>query len=273
MHTYIRNIMRRCTVKSRLYRIAYSDAIDSCRTIPHGLRIAIAADLHSRDGSAAIAEIAGFSPDLILAPGDIMNGTDKYAVDASFNQNGFTFLKKCRGIAPVFYSLGNHERGMTEENSSILSSCGIELLSDRITVYSGIIIAGLSSGYKNGIAKRRVTPEPDLRLIDELRNTSGFRILLSHHPEYYRKYLSSDKGTEKADAAELVVSGHAHGGQWRLPFGPGIYAPGQGIFPKYTGGVHESKNGGRLVISRGMANTVIFPRLFNPCEIVFLEIK
>lgn len=255
-------------MRSVFYRISFSEAADCRKNIPHGLRAAVAADLHSHDGSAAIEKIAKYAPDLIFAPGDIMNGTDKYRVDAAFNINGFDFLKKCREIAPVFYSLGNHERGMTKENQSILSHYGIVLLDDQLTTYNGIVIAGLSSGYKNGIAKRKETPEPNLKLIEELRGTNGFRILLSHHPEYFDKYLSS----VGSNAAELVISGHAHGGQWRIPFGPGIYAPGQGIFPKYTGGIHESKTGSKLAVSRGMSNTVVFPRFFNPREIVFLEI-
>ena len=70
---------------------------------------------------------------------------------------------------------------------------------------------------------------------------------------------------------DLVLSGHAHGGQFRL-FGQGFFAPGQGWFPKYTSGIHHGKHG-RMIISKGMANTVKFaPRLFNPTEVVYIEV-
>ena len=93
-------------------------------------------------------------------------------------------------------------------------------------------------------------------------NTPGYHLLLCHHPEYFDRYL-------RDYPIDLTVSGHAHGGQWRV-FGRGVYAPDQGLFPKYTSGLHED----RLVISRGVANTVPFaPRLFNPCEVVTVEVN
>ena len=72
----------------------------------------------------------------------------------------------------------------------------------------------------------------------------------------------------KQQDIDLVVSGHAHGGQWRF-FGRGVFAPGQGLFPKYTAGVHDD----RLVISRGLKKTVMPPRIFNPLEIVVIDIE
>jgi len=87
------------------------------------------------------------------------------------------------------------------------------------------------------------------------------KILLSHHPEYYAQYI-------KATKIDLTVSGHAHGGQWRF-FGQGIFAPGQGFFPKYTAGVHDD----RLIISRGLGNPHPIPRFNNPPELVIVEIE
>ena len=70
---------------------------------------------------------------------------------------------------------------------------------------------------------------------------------------------------------DLVLSGHAHGGQFRL-FGQGIFSPGQGWFPEYTSGIHKGENG-RMIVSKGLANTAhMVPRLFNPTEIVYIEI-
>ncbi len=92
---------------------------------------------------------------------------------------------------------------------------------------------------------------------------SGFKILLSHHPEYWEKYI-------RGKNIDLTVSGHAHGGQWCF-LGRGVYAPGQGLMPKYTHGIY--KNAGEvLAVSRGMTNTVPIPRFGNPCEIVFINL-
>ena len=84
---------------------------------------------------------------------------------------------------------------------------------------------------------------------------------MCHHPEYYEWYPI-------IKSADLVLSGHAHGGQWRF-FGRGVYAPGQGLWPKYTKGVYD----GRLVVSAGCSNsTTPVPRLFNPSEVVFVSL-
>ena len=108
---------------------------------------------------------------------------------------------------------------------------------------------------------------PDLvplyKLSDEMEKLPGFRILLSHHPEYHPRYLADRQ-------IHLTVSGHAHGGQWRIG-SRGVYAPGQGLFPKYVGGLYPIGNG-TLCVSRGMRNTVRIPRFFNPCEIVILDL-
>lgn len=227
-----------------------------------GTTIAVVADLHSRDGRFAARLIAENKPNLICAPGDILQATDKYSVRECFNENGFAFLTECRKIAPVFYSMGNHERGMTPENRAVLEGAGICLLDDDFTTWGSFVIGGLSSGYKSGVSKQRETPPPNVDFLRNFAKLRGYRILLCHHPEYWRKYV---RDTD----IELTVSGHAHGGQWQIPFtNRGIYAPGQHIFPKYTSGVYEN----RLAVSRGMANTVPVPRFFNPCEILILEL-
>ena len=137
------------------------------------------------------------------------------------------------------------------------------------------VIGGLTSGYvmrqrKTSLSKERKTV--DSRSADHDAATSwlsdfaaqpGFKILLSHHPEYY-PFIPS--------GVSLVVSGHAHGGQWRFydPFRRiwcGVLAPGQGWFPKWTRGVYD----GRLVVSAGLSNTTWIPRINNPTEIVYIE--
>ena len=90
----------------------------------------------------------------------------------------------------------------------------------------------------------------------------GYKILLCHYPHYYERCL-------KDVPVDLVLSGHAHGGQWRI-FGRGVYAPHQGLFPKYTSGIHS----GNHIISRGVVNNAKpIPRFFNPCEVIEIKIK
>ena len=111
------------------------------------------------------------------------------------------------------------------------------------------------------LKKRQV---PQLDWLDEFEQQEGFRLLLCHHPEYYPLYLRERK-------IGLIFSGHCHGGQWRF-YSPihgetrGVFAPGQGLFPKLTSGIHD----GKLVISRGLCNTSFIPRINNPTEIVYI---
>jgi predicted MPP superfamily phosphohydrolase len=100
-----------------------------------------------------------------------------------------------------------------------------------------------------------------LDMFEGFPSSEKFSILLCHHPEYYPKYLK-DKNID------LILSGHAHGGQIRL-FGRGLFAPGQGILPKYDGGAFDN----RLVVGRGLANTAFVPRFFNRREIVCVDIE
>ena len=109
--------------------------------------------------------------------------------------------------------------------------------------------------------------EQDYAWLDTFVQVPRYRILLSHHPEYWclKEPMLSKRNID------LVLSGHAHGGQFRM-FGQGFFAPGQGWFPKYTSGIHQGKHG-RMIISKGMANTVKFaPRFFNPTEVVYIEV-
>ena len=189
-------------------------------------------------------------PSHILAPGDIFERLDGSLDD--INENGFILLREAARIAPTFYSIGNHEIGgtrswalgfglrmperaeMSEKNRERILSCGVHFLDDSYEMFDGIAFGGLSTGILNeGRA-------PSLSWLDKFCALDVPKVLLCHHPEYYGKYLSEYD-------IDLVVSGHAHGGQWRF-FGRGVFAPGQGLFPKYTSGVYDNK----LIVSRGM---------------------
>ena len=103
---------------------------------------------------------------------------------------------------------------------------------------------------------RQVQREAQARQLVLPLPEADYIILLSHHPEYFQRL---PKGIH------LVLSGHAHGGQWRL-FGRGLYAPNQGWLPRYTKGIYEK----RMIVSAGLTNTAHVPRLFNPTEVIYV---
>ena len=220
------------------------------------LRLAVVADLHSTPFLGVLEELKRIAPDAVLCPGDTLHraGTD---------EDGLDFLFEASRLFPTFCSLGNHEVKHGTGVREAMKNSGAVLLDNAWTEFMGIAIGGLSTGYREGIKQGRLkkTPRPELERLDGFFRQNCFKLLLSHHPEYFRPYL-------RDLPIDVIISGHAHGGQWRI-FGQGIFAPGQGIFPKYTAGVHEN----RLVISRGLGNHTIIPRIFNRPEIVVLTLK
>lgn len=234
------------------------------------IRICAVSDTHNRASTELVEKIRSLSPNIILCVGDILERLDGYR-DGD-NKNGITFLSELSKIAKVYYSFGNHElysgssdrriygetgRTVTKDNLDSIYSTGVVLLDNECAVHDGFCICGLSSGL---VSDRQNVP--DLKALDKFAGMSGYKILMSHHPEYYDPYI-------KGKDIDLTISGHAHGGQWRL-FGRGLYAPQQGIFPKYTKGLHD----GRFIVSCGAANSVYpIPRLFNPCEVILINIS
>ena len=230
------------------------------------LRIAVASDLHGCKHNGIVNAIAAQSPDLILIPGDLMDDENLRTPTHS----GYDFLASCAKIAPTFYSLGNHElacyhRGNPwrhptpivpdDDIRARIAATGATLLDNESVLYNGLRICGLSSGI-NGKENH-----PNAKALQSFSAAEEYRILLCHHPEYFMPYI---KDTD----IELTLCGHAHGGHWRF-FGHGVYAPGQGLFPKYTSGVLEN----RCVISRGLSNHTRIPRICNPTELIIIEIK
>ncbi len=240
------------------------------------LRLALVSDLHDRPIDAIKAALAAASPDIIAVVGDLTSRIDCTEGQIPESDNGkpvshsgaFELLKYCSSLAPTYYSFGNHElcghryrenigRRCHPENLKLIRESGAVLLDDRfVDTEQGMRIGGLSSGHTN----RDLVPHTGW--LDGFCSTEGFKLLLCHHPEYYPKYLRERE-------LDLVLAGHAHGGQIRL-FGRGLFAPGQGVLPKYTAGVHD----GCLVIGTGLANTGgVIPRLFNRRELVVIEIN
>ncbi len=234
------------------------------------LRVAVVADFHDQKGQTVIEALRQGKPDIILVPGDVIHG--KGCTD-----NAFAFLRSAVTLAPVFCSIGNHEVRCGEEIVAQLAATGAQVLEDRYVHFGGLVIGGLTTGYSGCQQGRlRKTPEPQLAWLDDFCAQSGVKVLLSHHPEYYPRYLCER-------SVELVLSGHAHGGQWRL-LGQGLFAPGQGFFPRFTSGAYRGKRKVSapfvlsdteplMIVSRGLCNRSLVPRLNNPEELIFLNFE
>lgn len=227
-------------------------------TIPARLRrsltVAQVADLHDRPFEPVLQALRAEPPDLIAVTGDLFCRLDT-------SVNTLPFLRQATEVAPVFLSLGNHEQ-LEEGEAQRLCDTGAVVLDNTAVRFGELMVGGVTSGFgrqRQGNCKR--TPPPDTAFLDAFAALEGFKLLLCHHPEYYPLHI-------RPRAIDLTLSGHAHGGQWRL-FGHGVFAPGQGLFPRYTAGVYE----GRLVVSRGLANTASVPRFGNPTELVRVRLE
>lgn len=242
------------------------------------LKLAVVSDLHARPYKNAIRALEAISPDIILLPGDIVEIAVEYM--SKRNKNGLAFLKECVGIAPTYYCHGNHEiyfshakfghsktpdKALNEEYADLIASYGVKTVNDgflkaNLQNEAEILIGGLVCGRDKDPAIN--TDLPKLEFLSKFDKETGYKILLCHYPHYYERYL-------KNTSFDLIISGHAHGGQWRL-FGRGVFAPHQGLFPKYTSGIHDNRH----IISRGAANNVKpIPRFFNPCEVIEINVK
>lgn len=241
------------------------------------LRFAVVSDLHSRPYKKVLEALKATSPDVILMPGDIVEIAATYMHKR--NEKGLTFLEEAAKIAPCYYCYGNHEifyshakfghrktpeRTLGDAYYQRITDAGVNIVNDS---YKKIEIDSETEIYAGGlVCGRDMNPElnmpkPDMKFLNDYKKIKGFKILLCHYPHYYEEYL-------KDMDFDLILSGHAHGGQWRF-FNRGVYAPHQGIFPKFTSGMHD----GRFIICRGSANnTFPIPRFFNPCEVIEIQV-
>ncbi len=224
--------------------------------IPQDFKFIFASDIHNADIVPIVRAIKESDVDAVLVPGDFIHDSENY-------KNGLSFLKQAASCKPTFCSLGNHERKFEGELLPLVKETGAVLLDNASVMFHDICIGGFSSGYDwcEAQANTKKTPEPDLEWLKRFAETDGYKILLSHHPEYYKPYIASLP-------IDLTLSGHAHGGQWRI-FKQGIFAPGQGFFPKYTSGLYD----GKLLVGRGLGDSHAFPpRIFNKTELLFVHL-
>lgn len=214
------------------------------------VRFVFLSDLHNFDNSPILELIDKSNADAVLVAGDFIHNNNLF-------ENGFEFLKYSALRLPTFCSLGNHEIYLENTIRTSVMKSGAVLLDNSFCTFKGIKIGGLTSGKfysKNN-------KQPDLNWLCGFSLEEGYKLLLCHHPEYFNKYICDL-------SIDITLSGHAHGGQWRF-FDKGIYAPGQGLFPKYTCGLYDN----RLLINRGIGNQFIIPRINNKPEIIILDIN
>lgn len=209
------------------------------------LTLMVVSDLHDEPYEDILPLLEG--ADALLLPGDV---SDRYRQSAS---RGLLFVQEAAKRLPTFFSVGNHETRQTAYREVIqgVEAAGAEVLINRYVRFGEIWIGGW---YKPEIVR-----VPDM--LDEFERLDGVKVLMCHKPEDYIHYM---RGRD----IDLVVAGHAHGGQIRLG-SRGLYAPGQGLFPRYTRGVVD----GRLMISAGAGNPVRLPRWGNPCEILRITLE
>ncbi len=216
--------------------------------IHENLTFIFVSDLHGCENDPILDMIKQAKPDGVLVGGDFIH-------DSSVYKSGLEFLTLSSKLSPTFVALGNHEHRYDGDIRGEVVKRGATLLDNSSLNFKEINIGGLSSCEFNG------TGEPDTVWLDSFAHLKGFKLLLCHRPEYYEKHI-------KHLPIDLTLSGHAHGGQWRF-FGQGLYAPGQGILPKYTSGMHD----GRFIVGRGLGNPHLVPRINNKPEIIILNVR
>lgn len=223
-----------------------------------GYRIVQISDLHNvkfgKNNQKLVDRIRECEPDMIVLTGDLVD-SNHTNVDRAVQ-----FVNEIVKICPVYYVTGNHEYWLdTSEYENLMdgvASAGVIILDNQVVEIS------------RWDAKFRLVGLDDKSLADGtlealLSDEKELTVVLAHEPQYLARYAGT--------GVDLVLSGHAHGGQFRLPFVGGIVAPDQGFLPEYTAGEYYM-NGTEMIVSRGLGNSVIPVRLFNYPEIVCVDL-
>lgn len=230
--------------------------------------IAHISDLHNaeygKNNEKLIDILEAESPNIIAITGDLIDSNHTNLEVA------LSFAQQAVKIAPCYFVTGNHEAwigSQYEELKTSLQNTGITVLQDEAIElnYGDVCIQLIGLNDPDFSERDRLLSESILEAkLSQVNISDGFTILLSHRPEYFNVYQNKN--------IDLVLSGHAHGGQFRLPLGGGVIAPGQGLFPKYDAGAY-TENGTTMIVSRGIGNSIIPVRINNPPEIVIIELN
>ena len=236
----------------------------------NGFRILHVSDFHNKNfHGRLINKMKEINPDIIVITGDLI---DRRRTNLKVAEE---FIKKAINIAPTYYVSGNHEQ-LSEHYTKlkeILKKYNVTNMDDS---YITLNKKGGKIGLTGVAAPVQIKNEKDEKFMDNdsyikniLENLSqnshvDFNILIAHRPEQIHVY--------KEFYFDLVFSGHAHGGQIRIPFVGGILSPNQGFFPKYSEGIHK-EGSTYMVVSRGLGNSLFPFRIFNRPELVVVDLK
>ncbi len=242
---------------ARLRTVTYPVVSDK---VTERVTLAVLTDLHScgygKGQSALLDAASARSPDAVLLAGDIVD-------DKLPEENAWTAVSALAAAYPTFYVTGNHEywSGEADRICGEMKALGVTVLrgeTARISVRGQTLLLG-------GVDDPEFGDGGQLERIGGTLDGEVFSILLAHRPEEIRRYLEYP--------FDLVVSGHAHGGQWRIPrVLNGLLAPNQGLLPQYAGGRYDF-DGTVFLVSRGLAReSTKVPRLFNRPELVIVDI-
>ena len=234
-----------------------------------GYRIAHVSDLHNtemgKNNEKLLAMLRDADPDMIAITGDLIDSRNT-DIEAALK-----FVREAVKIAPCYYVTGNHEARVNEygELKAGMETAGVTVLEDVRTEISmegatitliGVNDPSYQTDYLFGDSETVLNTK-----LEKLHTENGeFTVLLSHRPELFDTY--ADHGLD------LVLSGHAHGGQFRLPFFGGLVAPNQGFFPEYDAGIYTEGNTNMLV-SRGIGNSILPFRINNRPEVILIELQ
>ena len=233
-----------------------------------GYRIAHVSDLHNteigKDNEKLLAMLREADPDIIAITGDIIDSRNT-DIDIALQ-----FTKTAMEIAPCYYVTGNHEarvseydelkQGLTEQGVIILEDkcIGLDKSEETISLL-GVNDPSFQTDYLFGDSETVMQS----KLQEIINEEDTYTILLSHRPELFKVYTESK--------VNLVLSGHAHGGQFRIPFMGGLVAPNQGLFPKYDAGLYTEENT-NMIVSRGIGNSILPFRFNNRPEVILIDL-
>lgn len=232
-----------------------------------GFRIVQISDLHAQTVPGIVGEIKSENPDIIVSTGDLVHDTGSV-------EPAISLCQKLTDIAPVYAVSGNHDVRRSDYTAyqNALNSTGVKTLdnSSKILFKNGatITLSGISDPFSEDTGNINKTI---INSINKLKSTDNYHILLFHRANHMDLL---QKGN-----FDLILSGHMHGGQIRLPGGRGICSPksswGSGypmLFPKYFAG-HYRNEKTNMIVNRGIGNPMIIPRIFNRPEITVIILK
>ena len=253
---------------SALERNTYTIRSPELPDVFDGCRIAQVSDLHNAEfgdrNQRLLEMLREAEPDMIAITGDLIDSRKTNIAVA------LAFAEDAVKIAPCYYVSGNHEARVSEyqDLKTGLEAAGVTVLDDaRVEIeISGksITIIGVNDPSFHADYLTSDAAVMDRKLSELSSEAAGFTILLSHRPELFDTYADHNM--------DLVLSGHAHGGQFRLPLIGGLIAPNQGLFPKYDAGLY-SDGSTNMIVSRGLGNSIIPFRFNNRPEVVLIELR